>query len=101
MVNLKRQKSCGSGMASDSTSHCLPVTSLTSQFGGFALFLKKEFEETAETEEEAGRNAAPKIVRPKRKAVEFPDVQVQNAILDAKKFGKIMTLHAWTPQLGL
>lgn len=41
---------------------------------GFALFLKKEFEETAETEEE-----------------------VQNAILDAKKFGKIMQLHAWTP----
>eukprot|EP00438_Fugacium_kawagutii_P014605 Skav210576 [mRNA] locus=scaffold3272:217:13278:- [translate_table: standard] len=41
---------------------------------GFALFLKKEFEETAETEEE-----------------------VQNAILDAKKFGKIMALHAWTP----
>eukprot|EP00434_Breviolum_minutum_P005699 symbB.v1.2.005021.t1/scaffold288.1/size478366/51 len=41
---------------------------------GFALFLKKEFEETAETEEE-----------------------VQNAILDPKKFGKIMGLHAWTP----
>ncbi|CAJ1404843.1 unnamed protein product [Effrenium voratum] len=41
---------------------------------GYALFLKKEFEETAENEEE-----------------------VQNALLDVKKFGKIMGLHAWTP----
>ena len=41
---------------------------------GFALFLKKEFEETGETEEE-----------------------VQNALLDGKKFGKMVVLHAWTP----
>eukprot|EP00913_Durusdinium_trenchii_P022685 g21305.t1 len=41
---------------------------------GYALFLKKEFEETAETEEE-----------------------VQNALLDPKKFGKMMGLHAWLP----
>jgi len=41
---------------------------------GFALFLKKEFEETAETEEE-----------------------VQNALLDPKKFSKMASLHAWTP----
>lgn len=41
---------------------------------GYALFKKKEFEETAETEEE-----------------------VQNALLDAKKFGKMVALHAWTP----
>eukprot|EP00440_Ansanella_granifera_P074741 gb/GFBE01081111.1/.p1 GENE.gb/GFBE01081111.1/~~gb/GFBE01081111.1/.p1 ORF type:complete len:484 (+),score=204.67 gb/GFBE01081111.1/:1-1452(+) len=41
---------------------------------GFSLFLKKEFEETAETEEE-----------------------VQNAILDPKKFSKMVSLHAWTP----
>lgn len=41
---------------------------------GFALFQKKEFEETAETEEE-----------------------VQNALLDPKKFSKMVAFHAWTP----
>jgi len=41
---------------------------------GFALFMKKEFEETAETEEE-----------------------VQNALQDPKKFSKMVSLHAWTP----
>lgn len=41
---------------------------------GFALFSKKEFEETAETEEE-----------------------VQNAMLDPKKFGKMVNFVAWTP----
>eukprot|EP00931_Biecheleriopsis_adriatica_P108150 TRINITY_DN8248_c0_g2_i1.p1 TRINITY_DN8248_c0_g2~~TRINITY_DN8248_c0_g2_i1.p1 ORF type:complete len:506 (-),score=161.95 TRINITY_DN8248_c0_g2_i1:65-1534(-) len=41
---------------------------------GFALFLKKEGEDAAETEEE-----------------------VQNSILDPKKFSKMVTLHAWTP----
>eukprot|EP00933_Yihiella_yeosuensis_P005246 TRINITY_DN109725_c0_g1_i1.p1 TRINITY_DN109725_c0_g1~~TRINITY_DN109725_c0_g1_i1.p1 ORF type:complete len:488 (+),score=183.99 TRINITY_DN109725_c0_g1_i1:143-1606(+) len=41
---------------------------------GYALFLKKEMEETAETEEE-----------------------VQNALLDPKKFGKMVSIHAWTP----
>lgn len=41
---------------------------------GYALFAKKEFEETAETEEE-----------------------VQNSVLDPKKFSKIVQLHAWTP----
>eukprot|EP00439_Symbiodinium_sp_Y106_P072271 s52_g13.t1 len=40
---------------------------------GYALFLKKEFEETAETEEE-----------------------VQNSLLDPKKVSKIVSLHAWT-----
>eukprot|EP00930_Biecheleria_cincta_P020265 TRINITY_DN15277_c0_g1_i1.p1 TRINITY_DN15277_c0_g1~~TRINITY_DN15277_c0_g1_i1.p1 ORF type:complete len:488 (+),score=141.14 TRINITY_DN15277_c0_g1_i1:125-1588(+) len=41
---------------------------------GYALFLKKESEETGTTEEE-----------------------VQNAILDPKKFSKMVVLHAWTP----
>jgi len=41
---------------------------------GYALFVKKEFENTGETEEE-----------------------VQSAILDAKKFGKMVNLVAWSP----
>lgn len=41
---------------------------------GYALFVRREFEETAETEEE-----------------------VQNSVLDPKKFSKIVQLHAWTP----
>mmetsp|Transcript_107814 Transcript_107814/g.310521 ORF Transcript_107814/g.310521 Transcript_107814/m.310521 type:complete len:488 (-) Transcript_107814:104-1567(-) len=41
---------------------------------GYALFQRKEFEETAETEEE-----------------------VQAAIQDAKKFGKIVSMQAWSP----
>mmetsp|Transcript_83555 Transcript_83555/g.215189 ORF Transcript_83555/g.215189 Transcript_83555/m.215189 type:complete len:488 (-) Transcript_83555:134-1597(-) len=41
---------------------------------GYALFLKKEAEEIAETEEE-----------------------VQAAIIDYKRFSKITSLHAWTP----
>lgn len=41
---------------------------------GYALFVKTEFEETAETEEE-----------------------VQNSIIDPKKFSKMVKLQAWTP----
>jgi len=41
---------------------------------GYALFLRKEMEETAETEAE-----------------------VQEAMLDAKKFAKMISLAAWTP----
>lgn len=41
---------------------------------GYALFLRKEFEETAETEDE-----------------------VQASIADVKKFGKIVTFQAWMP----
>eukprot|EP00413_Alexandrium_margalefii_P019790 CAMPEP_0204533064 /NCGR_PEP_ID=MMETSP0661-20131031/12071_1 /ASSEMBLY_ACC=CAM_ASM_000606 /TAXON_ID=109239 /ORGANISM="Alexandrium margalefi, Strain AMGDE01CS-322" /LENGTH=517 /DNA_ID=CAMNT_0051539363 /DNA_START=99 /DNA_END=1652 /DNA_ORIENTATION=- len=41
---------------------------------GYALFLRKEFEETAESESE-----------------------VQESLQDLKKFGKIVTIHAWTP----
>uniref|UniRef100_A0A7S4W2P5 Nucleolar protein 56 n=1 Tax=Alexandrium monilatum TaxID=311494 RepID=A0A7S4W2P5_9DINO len=41
---------------------------------GYALFLRKEFEETAENESE-----------------------VQESIQDLKKFGKIVTIHAWVP----
>jgi len=41
---------------------------------GYALFIKKEFENTGETEDE-----------------------VQAAILDAKKFAKMVNLVAWTP----
>lgn len=41
---------------------------------GYALFLKKEFENTGETEDE-----------------------VQASILDPKKFGKMVTMAAWTP----
>mmetsp|Transcript_4881 Transcript_4881/g.14167 ORF Transcript_4881/g.14167 Transcript_4881/m.14167 type:complete len:525 (-) Transcript_4881:122-1696(-) len=41
---------------------------------GYALFLRKEFEETAENEAE-----------------------VQESLQDLKKFGKIVSLHAWTP----
>jgi len=41
---------------------------------GYALFVRKEYDETAELEEE-----------------------VQEAILDPKKFGKIVTLQAWQP----
>jgi len=41
---------------------------------GFALFVKKEFEDTAQTEE-----------------------AVQQSIIEPKTFGKMVTLHAWTP----
>eukprot|EP00413_Alexandrium_margalefii_P007535 CAMPEP_0204533304 /NCGR_PEP_ID=MMETSP0661-20131031/12211_1 /ASSEMBLY_ACC=CAM_ASM_000606 /TAXON_ID=109239 /ORGANISM="Alexandrium margalefi, Strain AMGDE01CS-322" /LENGTH=348 /DNA_ID=CAMNT_0051539637 /DNA_START=122 /DNA_END=1164 /DNA_ORIENTATION=- len=41
---------------------------------GYAIFLRKEFEETAENESE-----------------------VQESLQDLKKFGKIVTIHAWTP----
>lgn len=41
---------------------------------GYALFVKKEFENTGETEDE-----------------------VQASIIDPKKFGKMVTLSAWTP----
>lgn len=41
---------------------------------GYALFLRKEFEETAENESE-----------------------VQESIQDVKKFGKIVAIHAWVP----
>merc|ERR1719277_151363 len=41
---------------------------------GYAMFVKREFEETGETEEE-----------------------VQAAIADVKKFGKMVTMQAWSP----
>lgn len=41
---------------------------------GFAIFVKKEFEDTAQTQE-----------------------AIQNSILEPKLFGKMVTLHSWTP----
>lgn len=41
---------------------------------GYALFIKKEFEDTAQTQE-----------------------AIQASILEPKTFGKMVTLHAWTP----
>ncbi|OLP93084.1 Nucleolar protein 56 [Symbiodinium microadriaticum] len=62
------------GESSDEASEA-PMTTylLYESAAGYALFLKKEFEETAETEEE-----------------------VQNSLLDPKKVSKIVSLHAWT-----
>jgi len=41
---------------------------------GYALFVKKEFEDTAQSQE-----------------------AIQNSVLEPKTFGKMVTLHAWTP----
>lgn len=71
---FRGRKSDTASLSSQAFASMATLYLLYESAAGYALFVKKEFEDTAQTEE-----------------------SIQNSILEPKTFGKMVTLHAWTP----